>query len=95
MTASQAVELCLQQYEEYVPADRRSTPSGEPRTFERQVSPHWFVLIPASNEYGKGYIQCIIGGTYENPTSGGVGAVVDSVVTDEYIQYFLNENGGL
>jgi len=95
MTAAQAIELCLQQYEAYTAPDLRSTPSGEPRAYERHVDPHWFVLIPASNQYGPGYIHCVLGGPYSDPTLHGVGESTESAITDEYIEWVINNNGGL
>lgn len=95
LTADQAVEVCLERYESFGPAEFRATPSGAPRTYERHVQPHWLVLIPAVNINGSLYIECRLGGPYSDPHMRGVGEIAEFLVTDEYIQRAIDENEGL
>lgn len=95
LTADQAVEVCLQRYESFAPPELRAEPSGDPQTYERNVQPHWLVLIPALNGTGPMYIECRLGGPYSNPHMRGVGEIAGFLVTDEYIQRAIDENEGL
>lgn len=43
----------------------------------------------------RGYIQCILGGTYADPVHTGVGEMVSDIVTDEYIERTRTVNDGI
>lgn len=95
MTGDQAVEVCLRLHDEYASAGESLVPTGAAKVYDRTVEPHWLVLIPASNSYGPGYIQCILGGTYADPVHTGVGEMVSDIVTDEYIEHARTVNDGI
>ena len=95
MTGDQAVEVCLRLHDEYASAGESLVPTGAAQVYDRTVEPHWLVLIPASNSYGPGYIQCILGGTYADPVHTGVGEMVSDIVTDEYIEHARTVNDGI
>lgn len=95
MTGDQAIEVCLRLHDEYAGAGESLVPTGAAQVYDRTVEPHWLVLIPASNSYGPGYIQCILGGTYADPVHTGVGEMVSDIVTDEYIERTRTVNDGI
>lgn len=95
MTGDQAIEVCLRLHDEYASAGESLVPTGAAQVYDRTVEPHWLVLIPASNSYGPGYIQCILGGTYADPVHTGVGEMVSDIVTDEYIEHTRTVNDGI
>lgn len=95
MTGDRAVEVCLRLHDEYAGAGESLVPTGAAQVYDRTVEPHWLVLIPASNSYGQGYIQCILGGSYADPVHTGVGEMVSDIVTDEYIEHTRTVNDGI
>ncbi|MDJ1113123.1 hypothetical protein [Microbacterium dauci] len=85
MTAGQAGALCVAKHRDE-PIEEGITQIGDPTAYERYVEPHWFVTVPAENEFGPLVQLCVLGGTVDAPVWQSVANVSADEVDDAYIE---------
>jgi hypothetical protein len=85
MTAEQAGALCVAKHRDE-PIEEGITQVGDPTAYERYVEPHWFVTVPAENEFGALVQLCVLGGTVDAPVWQSVANVSADEVDDAYIE---------
>ncbi|MCM3695927.1 hypothetical protein [Microbacterium oleivorans] len=81
MSESEAADVC-KQWHLSEPIGETTVQTGEPMALERYDRPEWYVYIPAENEFGPLYQQCVVGGTAAEPTF----LMVSETSTDDFDQ---------
>ncbi|CAL4860349.1 hypothetical protein [Microbacterium sp. MM2322] len=92
MTASQAGDLCAAEQRNGQGAG--DTQVGQPKVYERTVSPRWYVTIVAENEFGQYYQECILGGPVDDPEWSLTQGTPADQMTTAHIQQQRTQNEG-
>ncbi len=90
MTAVQAGQLCAAEQTNGQGAGDKQV--GQPKVYERTVSPRWYVTILAENEFGQYYQECILGGSVENPEWSLTQGTPKDEMTPAYIEKQRTQN---
>ncbi|MGZ0068048.1 hypothetical protein [Microbacterium arborescens] len=66
--------------------------SGQPQVHERAVEPRWLVLIPAENQHGSYYLECLVEEHGVDLRADQFGTLQQDALTEDYLSWRINVN---